>query len=71
MAFALSNVSLGDRLRHRLAALQQLLEARAARRRVCHRTFDELNALSDRDLADLGLHRTEIQHVAREAAYGV
>ena len=69
MAFALSNVSLGDRLRHRLAALQQVLEARAARRRVYHRTFDELNALSDRDLADLGLRG--IQHVARKAAYGV
>ncbi|PQO23024.1 hypothetical protein C2I36_09985 [Rhodobacteraceae bacterium WD3A24] len=28
-------------------------------------TFDELSALSDRELADLGIHRTEIGEIAR------
>lgn len=31
---------------------------------------DELAALSDRDLRDLGLHRSMIRALAREEAYG-
>ena len=69
MAYALSHVSLGDRIRHRLAALQQDRRARAARRRVYSRTFEELNQLSDRDLDDIGLSRTQVRDVAHEAAY--
>ena len=33
-------------------------------------TCDELNALSDRELADLGLSRLNVRDVAREAVYG-
>jgi uncharacterized protein YjiS (DUF1127 family) len=33
-------------------------------------TYDELNALSDRELADLGLSRLNVRDVAREAVYG-
>jgi len=33
-------------------------------------TYDELNALSDRELADLGLSRHNVRDVAREAVYG-
>ena len=33
-------------------------------------TYDELNALSDRGLADLGLSRLNVRDVAREAVYG-
>ncbi|MDZ4136884.1 MAG: DUF1127 domain-containing protein [Paracoccaceae bacterium] len=40
------------------------------RRRVFNQTVRELNALSSRDLADLGLHRSMITRVALEAAYG-
>ncbi|MBD3677315.1 MAG: DUF1127 domain-containing protein [Rhodobacteraceae bacterium] len=55
------------------ARYQQLLDAlaeRAARRAVYTRTVTELHALSDRDLADLGFHRSEIPQIARQAAYG-
>ena len=52
--------SFGD-LRTRFAAARQ-------RRAIYLRTQAELQALSDRDLADLGMHRTEIGRIAREAA---
>ena len=33
-------------------------------------TYDELNALNDRELADLGLSRLNVRDVARDAVYG-
>jgi len=33
-------------------------------------TYGELNALSDRELADIGLSRLNVHDVAREAVYG-
>jgi uncharacterized protein YjiS (DUF1127 family) len=33
-------------------------------------TLRELNSLSDRDMADLGIHRAMISEIAYEAAYG-
>ena len=33
------------------------------------RTVNELNALSDRDLADLGIGRGDVRRLAREAAF--
>ena len=33
-------------------------------------TYEELDALSDRALADLGLSRLNVRDVAREAVYG-
>ncbi|HSF92888.1 MAG TPA: DUF1127 domain-containing protein [Paracoccaceae bacterium] len=41
-----------------------------AARREFKRTVAELQALSGRELADLGLSRSEITRVALEAAYG-
>jgi uncharacterized protein YjiS (DUF1127 family) len=32
-------------------------------------TYDELNALSDRELIDIGLSRPNVRDVAREAIY--
>ena len=46
------------------------MKARYAQYRVYRTTLNELQALSDRDLADLGLNRANIQSVAHEAAYG-
>lgn len=46
-----------------------LREARQ-RYRVYRETVRELNMLSDRDLNDLGLHRSTIDSIAIEAAYG-
>lgn len=41
-----------------------------ARSRVYTRTYNELNALSSRELADLGISRSMISRLAHEAAYG-
>lgn len=47
-----------DRLRRMLADYRLYLETR-----------DELNALGDRALADLGLSRSDVHDIARRAAY--
>ena len=41
-----------------------------ARRRAYYRTRSELNALSQRELDDLGIERSMITRLALEAAYG-
>ena len=33
-------------------------------------TYDELNALSDRELADLDLSRLDVRHIALDSVYG-
>lgn len=38
------------------------------RYRIESRTYAELSALTDRDLADLDIHRSMIRQIAREAA---
>lgn len=40
------------------------------RSRVYTRTHRELSALTSRELADLGIHRSMISRLAYEAAYG-
>ncbi|SFO01485.1 protein of unknown function [Roseovarius lutimaris] len=47
------------------AAVQRVVNYRAYRR-----TIRELSELSSYDLADLGLHRSEIRRVAHESVYG-
>ncbi len=44
------------------------LRIAAKRHKQYLRTYNELNALSDRDLADLGLSRSMIRDLAREAS---
>lgn len=46
------------------------MKAAYQRRRTYDQTLRELSALSDRDLSDLGMHRSMISEVARKAAYG-
>ncbi len=46
------------------------LRAAWARSRVYARTYAELNALSRRELEDLGISRSMITRLAHEAAYG-
>jgi uncharacterized protein YjiS (DUF1127 family) len=52
----------------RLTAVVESVRAARARRAVYRETYAELARLSDRDLADLGLHRAEIDQIARDAA---
>lgn len=54
----------------RLADLKDSVLAAIRTRRLYAQTVAELNALSDRDLADLGISRLGIVEVAREAAFG-
>jgi uncharacterized protein YjiS (DUF1127 family) len=52
-----------------LADIRADLSERATKYRLYRETLNELNALTDRDLYDLGLHRAILADVAREAAY--
>lgn len=66
MAHALTLDAGIARPRGLLAGLRRAL----VERRLVRRTRDELAALSDRDLADLGIRRGDIGRVAREAVFG-
>jgi uncharacterized protein YjiS (DUF1127 family) len=54
----------------RLGAYAATLREASRRRAVYRRTLAELRALSERDLADLGIHSAMIPQIAHEAAYG-
>jgi uncharacterized protein YjiS (DUF1127 family) len=54
----------------RLAYLKDTVLTAINQRRVYTRTVAELNSLTDRELADLGISRLGIAEIAREAAYG-
>jgi uncharacterized protein YjiS (DUF1127 family) len=54
----------------RLMATVAEMKAAQRRRALYARTLRELEALTDKDLADLGISRLQIADVAREAAYG-
>lgn len=41
-----------------------------ARRKVYRQTLTELRSLSNRELSDLGMHRSMLTRIALEAAYG-
>lgn len=58
----------GSGLAGRIADGFARLAAAHARRNLYRRTVRELEALSDRELADLGLNRAAIHGVARDAA---
>jgi uncharacterized protein YjiS (DUF1127 family) len=57
-------------LMDRLAVLKDGIANALQQRRVYTRTVAELNALSDRELNDLGISRLAISDIAHEAAYG-
>ncbi len=60
-----TSVGLIDRLVSALTYVKEVIE----RRRLYVRTLNELNALTDRELSDLGISRASVSEVAREAAY--
>lgn len=71
MAFASTTHTAGFGLVDRVAASAQALRHRVESYKVYRSTFNELNALSNRDLTDLGLSRSMIKRVALEAAYDI
>ncbi|GGL60686.1 DUF1127 domain-containing protein [Wenxinia marina] len=70
MAYANASRADGATLRDRFAVLRTDLSERLARRRLYRTTLDELTRLDDRDLADLGIHRSQLKSIAHESAYG-
>jgi len=54
----------------RLMAAIQHMQENHARRVIYRQTVRELNALTNRDLADLGISRAMITRLAHEAAWG-
>ncbi|WP_246054969.1 DUF1127 domain-containing protein [Paracoccus gahaiensis] len=57
-------------LRGRLLTAIQRMQENRARRAVYRQTVRELNALTTRDLDDLGISRSMITRLAHEAAWG-
>lgn len=70
MAFAHVTRSGEWGIRHQVGSLVGRLSEQYRRYRVYRQTIGELNALNDRDLADLGIHRSAIPSIALDAAYG-
>ena len=54
----------------RLSAAIQRMQENRARRAIYRQTVRELNVLTNRDLADLGINRAMIGRLAHEAAWG-
>lgn len=70
MAIANATRSTAPGLAERLMTAFTAAKAELRRQRVYRRTLRELNALTERELADLGIHASMIQQIAREAAWG-
>ncbi|WP_243698467.1 DUF1127 domain-containing protein [Paracoccus alkanivorans] len=64
------NAAVETGLRGRLLNAIQRMQENRARRAVYRQTLRELNALTARDLDDLGINRSMITRLAHEAAYG-
>ena len=68
MAFAFTHAPHGFSLRAVFRNALDSIRQAAARRAAFNALYDELNAMSDRELADIGLARSEIGDVARDHA---
>ncbi len=64
------NTTIRPALADRIRATIDTIRAARAKRAVYLRTMRELEALSDRDLADLGISRLSIEDLAWKHAYG-
>ena len=64
-------ISASTSLGARFNALRAEYAANAAKRKVYGDTLNDLQSLSNRDLADLGIQRSQIKSIAYEAAYGL
>lgn len=70
MAYVNSTRAANANSREGIAAVILSFRTAIERRRLYNRTFRELSALSERELNDLGIHRSMIAEISRQAAYG-
>ena len=70
MTIAISRRSVDSGLMTRIADKLSGLHLMIARRRIYMQTVRELDALSARELSDLGILRSDIRRLAAEVAYG-
>ena len=70
MATMTNTRATGATLADRWNALRKQMAAASAQRKVYNTTLRELSVLTDRELADLGIARSQIKGIAMEAAYG-
>lgn len=68
MTYATQTRTTTGALGARLGGLRSALAGRYAKYKVYRNTMNELSALTDRDLADLGINRSMISSIATEAA---
>lgn len=68
MAYASDNRAVGLNLSARIEFAVANWKAAQEKRKIYNRTVRELNELSDSELADIGLSRSMIRSVARDAA---
>ncbi|TFL19905.1 DUF1127 domain-containing protein [Jannaschia formosa] len=68
-AYGTSTLTIGA-LRDRAVSRLDSVRDGWRRWRLYTRTYDELAALSSRELDDLGISRSSIRSIAHEAAYG-
>lgn len=69
MAYAASHSTTRPSVLEYFANLVASVKEANARRAVYVKTLNELRSLSDRDLADLGIARVQIEDIALQAAY--
>lgn len=65
-----SDIRVENSLLERLATVLSTWAEKRAKRAMYRTTLRELNHLSCRELADLGMNRSQLQSLAFEAAYG-
>ena len=70
MAYVNSTRVSGNGLAERIGAIVKSFRLAAQRRAVYHQTVRELSGLTNRELADLGIARLNIEEVAHAAAFG-
>jgi len=70
MAYVNSTRAASGGFQNRLTAVSRYIRDAMVRRRMYNQTARELNALTDRELADLGIHRADIPQIALQAACG-
>ncbi|KIN61514.1 DUF1127 domain containing protein [Sulfitobacter noctilucae] len=71
MAYLNTSIASGNGLTQRLSQFYHAGILRLQQYRSYRETFDGLNALTNRELADLGLTRSELPYVARQASKNV